>query len=187
MLSRAACGLQLSLLFATATATSIPIGVKDSSIAPPFTISTLSSNDTTLFCDQIAFSSNFSSHAKNYSPDSTTVITTGTIISLDVNVPSAPIVYPGNNSAANCEKKVPPPVHAYGRLLSGCGNRRSTPAGSGPIDASCGIDAVRLARTKTHNAYAANAAGASSKSGVSYCMVTGSVLLGVAALFGWFL
>ncbi|KAI9650086.1 hypothetical protein NHQ30_000099 [Ciborinia camelliae] len=165
----------LGLLFAIGTSTSIPICVKDSSITTPSTISSIS-NYTTQFCAQIA-SSNFSSSTKNYNLDSTMM----SIISLDFK--SVTTDCSGNNSAANCED-------VYDHLLSGCGNENSTITGFGSIDTGCAVYSFQL---KNSNANNANATSASSKSGsgkasgISYCMVTGSLLLGVAAFFGWFL
>ncbi|ESZ97927.1 hypothetical protein SBOR_1692 [Sclerotinia borealis F-4128] len=168
----------LAHLVAIVTATSIPICVKDSSVTTPSTIASLS-NYTTQFCTQIA-SSNFTSSANNSNMDYALIST----ISLDFT--STTTKCSGdNNSAANCE-------NVYSILLSGCGNNNSTITGSGSIDTDCGIYAFQLINTNT-NKTNANAttplskSGSGKTSGVSYCMVTGSVLCGVAALFGWFL
>lgn len=70
------------------------------------------------------------------------------------------------------------------------GNNNSTITGSGSMDTGCGRYAFELTNTKTNNASATDVSsrsGSGKASGVSYCMVTGSVLLGVAAFFGWFL
>lgn len=76
------------------------------------------------------------------------------------------------------------------------GDNNCTLTGSGTIDTGCGIYTFQLTNANSNNvntSSVSNASSVSSKSGsgkasgVSYCMVTGSVLLGVAAFFGWFL
>ncbi|CAD6448317.1 2abdb21b-b1c8-47e2-b2a9-4670012cb08b [Sclerotinia trifoliorum] len=165
----------LALLSATVTASSIPICIKDSSTTTSLTISSLS-NYTTQFCTEIS-SSNFSSNAKNYNTGPTST----SIISLSFTSDTTSCL--GDNSAANCED-------VYKLLFSTCGTNNSTITGSGSINSGCGIYSFRLTSTNPNNMNATNASsksGGGKTSGVSYCMVTGSVLLGVAAVFGWFL
>ncbi|KAJ8070086.1 hypothetical protein OCU04_000481 [Sclerotinia nivalis] len=165
----------LAFLFLVATASSIPVCIKDSSTTTSFTISSLS-NYTTEFYTQIA-SSNFLSNAKNYDMGATST----TIISLDFT--SATTNCLGNNSVINCE-------NVYDLLFSACGNNNSTITGSGSINSGCGVYSFQFTSTNTNNVNATSASsksGSSKASGVSYCMVTASVLLGVAAFFGWFL
>ncbi|KAF5878095.1 uncharacterized protein Bfra_000262 [Botrytis fragariae] len=175
MISRAV--LALSLFFTIIAATSIPICITDSSTPTSFNISSLSKY-TTQLCTQIA-SSKFSSTAKNYNLDSTS----SSIISLAFT--SAAITCPGNSSASDCEI-------VYDHLFSGCSDNSSSIAGSGSIDTGCGVYNFQLINTKSNNSNS-NSTSVSSESGsskasvVSYCTVTGSMLLGVAALFGWFL
>ncbi|KAF7894483.1 uncharacterized protein EAF01_009934 [Botrytis porri] len=169
--------LALSLFFTTITATSIPICITDSSTTTSFNISSLSKY-TTQLCTQIA-SSNFSSTAKNYNIDSTS----SSIISLAFT--SAATTCPGNSSASDCEI-------VYDHLLSGCSDNSSSITGSGSIDTGCGVYNFQLvnAHSNTSNANStslSSESGGSKASVVSYCTVTGSVLFGVAALFGWFL
>ncbi|KAF7856092.1 hypothetical protein EAF04_010046 [Stromatinia cepivora] len=165
----------LALLSTIITASSIPICIKDSSTTNSFTVSSLSSY-TTQFCTQIA-SSNFSSNAKNYNMGATST----SIISLDFT--SATINCLGNNSVANCES-------VYRLLFSACGNNNSTITGSGSMDSGCGVYSFQLTSMNTNNRDTTNTTSksrSSKTSGVSYCMVTGSALLGVAVFFGWFL
>ena len=70
------------------------------------------------------------------------------------------------------------------------GHRNSTITGSGSIDTECGIYSFQLISTNVNTANVtatSSKSGSGKASGVSYCMVTGSVLLGVAAFFGSFL
>ncbi|TGO66990.1 hypothetical protein BOTNAR_0050g00240 [Botryotinia narcissicola] len=173
MISRAI--LALSLFFTIITATSIPICITDSSTTTSFNISSLTKY-TTQLCTQIA-SSNFSSTAKNYNIDSIS----SSIISLAFT--SAATTCPGNISASDCGI-------VYDHLFSGCGDNSSSITGSGSIDTGCGVYNFQLINTSPNNS---NSTSVSSESGgskasvVSYCTVTGSMLFGVAALFGWFL
>ncbi|APA06774.1 hypothetical protein sscle_02g015440 [Sclerotinia sclerotiorum 1980 UF-70] len=165
----------LALLSAIATASSVPICVKDSSTTTSFAISSLSKY-TTQFCTEVA-SSNFSSNTKNYNMGSTSA----SVISLGFTSASTNCL--GNNSVTNCE-------NIYELLFSTCGNNNSTITGSGSVNSGCGIYSFRLTSTDPDNMNATNASsksGSGKTSGVSYCMVTCSVLLGVAAVFGWFL
>ncbi|THV44791.1 hypothetical protein BGAL_0579g00060 [Botrytis galanthina] len=167
--------LALSLFFTIIAATSIPICITDSSTTTSFNISSLTKY-TTQLCTQIA-SNNFSSTAKNYNIDSTS----SSIISLAFT--SAATTCPGNRSASDCEI-------VYDHLFSGCGDNSSSITGSGSIDTGCGVYNFKLINTNPNNS---NSTSVSSESGgikasvVSYCTVTGSMLFGVAALFGWFL
>ncbi|TGO40997.1 hypothetical protein BHYA_0028g00390 [Botrytis hyacinthi] len=173
MISRAI--LALSLFFAIIAATSIPICITDSSTTTFFNVSSLK-NYTTQLCTQIA-SNNFSFTAKNYNIDSTS----SSIISLAFT--SAAKTCPGNSSASDCEI-------VYDHLFSGCGDNSSSITGSGSIDTGCGVYNFQLINANPNNS---NSTSVSSESGgskasvVSYCTVTGSMLFGVAALFGWFL
>ncbi|TGO26726.1 hypothetical protein BPAE_0054g00340 [Botrytis paeoniae] len=115
--------------------------------------------------------------AKNYNIDSTF----SSIISLAFT--SAATTYPGNSSASDCEI-------VYDHLFSGCGDNSSSIAGSGSIDTGCGIYNFQLINTNSNNSNSTSVSsesGSSKASVVSYCTVTGSMLFGVAALFGWFL
>ncbi|EDO02135.1 predicted protein [Sclerotinia sclerotiorum 1980 UF-70] len=85
----------LALLSAIATASSVPICVKDSSTTTSFAISSLSKY-TTQFCTEVA-SSNFSSNTKNYNMGSTSA----SVISLGFTSASTNCL--GNNSVTNCE------------------------------------------------------------------------------------
>ncbi|KAF7929422.1 uncharacterized protein EAE98_005340 [Botrytis deweyae] len=167
--------LILSLFFTIITATSIPICITDSNTTTSFNISSLSKY-TTQLCTQIA-SNNFSSTARNYNIDSSS----SSIVSLAFT--SAATTCPGNSSASDCEI-------VYDHLFSACGDNSSSIAGSGSIDTGCGLYNFQLINT---NPNTSNSTSVSSESGgskvsvVSYCTVTGSVLFGVAALFGWFL
>ncbi|KAK6615730.1 hypothetical protein H4I95_00882 [Botrytis cinerea] len=167
--------LALSLFFTIITATSISICISDSSATSSFNISSLSKY-TTQFCTQIA-SSNFSSTARNYNIESPS----NSIISFVFT--SAATSCPGNSSASDGEI-------VYNHLFSTCGENSSSIAGSGSINTGCGVYNFQLVNTTSKSANSTSGSsesGSSKASVVSYCTVTGSVLFGVAAFFGWFL
>ncbi|CCD45985.1 hypothetical protein BofuT4_uP050030.1 [Botrytis cinerea T4] len=71
-----------------------------------------------------------------------------------------------------------------------CGENSSSIAGSGSINTGCGVYNFQLVNTTSKSANSTSGSsesGSSKASVVSYCAVTGSVLFGVAAFFGWFL